>query len=98
MRTALPRKARNKECGVVNMDDDSGPGTHWVAYKKIGKIVTYFDSFGNLSPPKELVKYFHGCEIYFNHNRLQNYNTSNCGQLCLRFLYKNHPEWLYKKL
>lgn len=98
MRTSLPNKPWNHECGVVNMDDESGPGTHWVAYKKVGKIVIYFDSFGNLSPPKELVNYFRGCQLYFNHNRLQSYNTSNCGQLCVKFLYENHPEWLYKKL
>ena len=34
------------ESAIVNLDDKDGPGTHWVACKKIGNDVEYFDSFG----------------------------------------------------
>ena len=58
MRNALPSgKPKLKETAIINLDDKSGPGTHWVAYRKLGKDVTYFDSFGNLKPPKELINY-----------------------------------------
>lgn len=58
MRNNLPPGGpRVNESAIVNLDDESGPGTHWVAYRKTGQDVLYFDSFGNLQPPKELVKY-----------------------------------------
>lgn len=91
MKDTLPRRPWNRESGVVNLDLNIGPGTHWVAYKKAGNLVVYFDSFGNLRPPFEVEKYFKNCKIYFNHNKYQGFNTSNCGQLCLEFLY-THPE------
>lgn len=88
MRNALPRKPLYSEKGIVNLDDQRGPGTHWVAYKKRGKTVYYYDSFGDLRPPNELVNYFKGCEIFYNYNREQAYDTYVCGHLCLKFLYK----------
>ena len=33
-RDGLPKKIR-KECGVINLDDITGPGTHWVCYRNI---------------------------------------------------------------
>lgn len=87
MRDNLPKKPHFNEDGIVNLDLTSGDGTHWVAYKKRGNIVTYFDSFGNLSPPQELVNYFGiNCEIRYNYKRYQKFNSFNCGHLCLRFL------------
>lgn len=66
----------------------SGRGTHWVAYKKNYNNVTYFDSFGDLRPPQEVIKYFDGCKIKYNYVREQNFNTIICGHLCLKFLCK----------
>lgn len=89
MRTALPISGiRLNESGIVNLDSADGPGTHWVAYAKRGNRVVYFDSFGNLQPPKELVQYFGKfvTKIEFNRTSYQNYNQSICGQLCLQFL------------
>lgn len=86
MKDLLPPKPWNKESGIVNLDNSSGPGTHWVAYRKRGSIVNYFDSFGNLRPPRELVNYFRGSEINYNYERQQNYNAVNCGHLCLKFI------------
>lgn len=89
MRNALPLKPwLQRECGIVNLDDESGPGTHWVAYKKTRNKVLYYDPFGDLRPPQELVRYFRGCEIFYNYNQDQDYNTIVCGHLCLKFLYK----------
>ena len=85
-RDRLSARPKLIESAIVNLDSESGTGTHWVAYKKIGKQVDYYDSFGNLQPPLEVQKYFSGCDINFNYNRDQNYNTTNCGHLCLKFL------------
>ncbi|KAL4090137.1 hypothetical protein QTP88_025036 [Uroleucon formosanum] len=46
-RDKLPRRAKHQELAVVNLDIETGTGTHWVAYKKIGKKVKYYDSFGS---------------------------------------------------
>lgn len=91
MKDQLPIKIHKYETGIVNLDISSGPGTHWTAYKKHGCTIKYFDSFGNLPPPLELVKYFNSngiCKIFYNYNSYQTYNSVNCGHLCLLFLYK----------
>lgn len=87
MRNALPRKPRFYETGIVNLDSKDGPGTHWVAYKKRGTDVIYFDSYGNLRPPSEIISYFRGNQLKYNYNQEQSYNTNICGHLCLKFLY-----------
>lgn len=86
MRDTLPTKPHINESGIVNLDDIKGPGTHWVAYKKRKKDVIYYDSFGDLQPPMELIQYFKGCKIRYNYVRQQNFNTVVCGHLCLNFL------------
>lgn len=64
----------------------SGPGTHWVCYKKLSSLVKYFDSFGNLRPPIELIKYWGDVRVIYNRDQYQTYDTQNCGQLCMKFL------------
>lgn len=86
MRNTLPKKPSKRECGIVNLDISSGSGTHWVAYFKNGAFIEYYDSFGNLMPPIEIINYL-GKKIKFNHTSYQNYNTIICGHLCLKFLY-----------
>lgn len=91
MRDTLPPRIYSlNECGIVNLDDNHGSGTHWVAYVKHGIDVKYFDSFGNLRPPRELIDYFgKNARITYNYTRLQNFNETICGELCLKFLQKN---------
>lgn len=84
MRNCLPARPLNVECGVINLDSDENPGTHWVAYVKDNTYVEYFDSYGNLKPPIEFVRYIK-CKINYNYNRFQ-YKTYNCGHHCLNFL------------
>ena len=90
MRDNLPICIRKYETAVVNLDSYQGKGTHWVAYHKSNNIIHYFDSFGNLKPPLELVAYFNDKKntIQYNYHRYQNFNQINCGHLCLKFLYK----------
>ena len=88
-RDGLPRKIR-KECGIINLDDIQGAGTHWVCYRNIDSIVEYFDPFG-LIMPKEAVMYFNtaspfGKRIVYSIDEIQNRNTVLCGYLCLYYL------------
>ena len=50
-RNALPDKMYKKECGIINLDDIEGEGTHWVCYRNLEKnLVEYFDPFGLIMP------------------------------------------------
>lgn len=90
MKDTLPIKIKKNECGIINLDDESGSGTHWTCYVKRDKQVKYFDSFGNLPPPLELRKYFgKSTEVLYNYKRYQKFNTFNCGHLCIKFLLNN---------
>lgn len=87
MRDTLPSSGPWKnENAIVNLDLNEGSGTHWVAYKKRANAVIYFDSFGDLQPPVEVIKYLKCKNILYNYDKHQTYNTSNCGALCLKFL------------
>lgn len=97
MRDRLPRYPHRFETAIVNLDSSRGRGTHWVAYAKKNDTVYYFDSFGNLRPPKELLRYFETIRsidepikknIKYNYDSVQNFDTVICGHLCLQFLEK----------
>jgi len=81
LRDTLPKKPKRNECAIMNLDDTSGNGTHWVAWFKHGSDKFYFDSFG-LSPPTELKNYFNGYVLYPT-ERNQPRQAVICGHLCL---------------
>ena len=84
LRDILPTTPKKKECGILNLDDTTGSGTHWVAWYKNGTEKKYFDSYG-LQPPNELVDYLHS-PILYNTERVQPYDQVFCGHLCLYVL------------
>lgn len=98
MRDTLPRSEPWKyECGIINLDNQIGSGTHWVAYYKNFNTIKYFDSFGDLRPPKEVLSYL-GNNITYNYDTCQKINTFNCGHLCLNFLLNsNYNKNIIKK-
>lgn len=85
MRNELPIHPFKKECGIINLDKSENPGTHWVAYAKFNDYIEYFDSYGDLKPPREFVKYM-GSKFNYNYTNFQGNNPFNCGHLCIRFL------------
>lgn len=97
MRDELPKKPNKFECAIVNLDSSQNEGTHWVAYAKIGNYCEYFDSFGNLKPPLELTNYLNGLDIYYNYNRYQSFETTNCGHLSIMFLKYFWKKHAYKR-
>jgi hypothetical protein len=82
VRDGLPKEPRKSECGILNLDDSSGGGTHWVCWYKGAKTV-YFDGYG-LPPPEELIDYLH--EVLYNSESPQPAGTVVCGHLCLYVL------------
>lgn len=91
MRDELLKKSKPKikECWVLNHGSTQTDGTHWSAVCIEYDKAYYFDSFGKLAPPLEVVKYVGDVDIqlYYNTKKYQNYGTNICGHLCLRFLY-----------
>lgn len=85
MRDQLPKNPRKIECGVINLDESKNQGTHWVAYVKKNDYIEYFDSYGDLKPPKEFLRYV-GLNIHYNYTNYQGSHPYNCGHLCLNFL------------
>ena len=87
-RNGLPHKIR-KECGIINLDDIKGPGTHWVCYRNINNVVENFDPFG-LIMPNEALEYFRtsGKRIVYSMDEIQNRNTVLCGYWCLYYLFE----------
>jgi hypothetical protein len=39
------KKPKKKECGILNLDNSSGSGTHWEVWYKKGDVKYYFDSY-----------------------------------------------------
>jgi len=87
-RNALPKTGvKSNECGIINLDDCQSIGTHWVAFVKKRNKVWYFDSFGDLPPPEELIDYFgKRAIVYYNYNKYQEWSEAICGQLAIAFL------------
>lgn len=86
MLNTLPKRPWKREASIVNLDNSSGEGTHWVCFKKNQNTVDYFDSYGDLRPPVEIQKYLSGAYISYNRTRYQKGNSEICGHLCLAFL------------
>jgi hypothetical protein len=84
VRDGLPKKTKRKECGILNLDNSAGNGTHWVAWYKNDKYKYYFDSFG-IQPPLELIKYLKS-PIHYSTERIQPDDQVFCGHLCLYVL------------
>ena len=71
---------------VINLDEYSDIGTHWIALYVNTKTVTYFDTFGVESIPKEIKKFINNKNIITNIFRIQAHDSVMCGYFCLAFI------------
>ena len=72
---------------VINLDEYSDIGTHWIALYVNKKTVTYFDSFGVDRIPKEIKKFINNNKsIIANIFRTQAYDSVMCGYFCIGFI------------
>ena len=72
---------------VINLDEYSDIGTHWVALYVQNNNVTYFDSFGVEHIPKEIKAFIdRSLSITTNIFRIQAYDSIMCGYFCIRFI------------
>ena len=72
---------------VINLDEYSDIGIHWVALYIQKNNVTYFDSFGVEHTPKEIKTFInHSLSIRTNIFRIQAYDSIMCGYFCIGFI------------
>ena len=72
---------------VINIDEYSDIGTHWVALYVHSDGVTYFDSFGVEDIPKEIRAFIDSfVSITTNIFRIQSYDSIMCGDFCIGFI------------
>ena len=95
-RDNLLKTINKPECGIINLDDSIGNGSHWVCYFND----YYFDPFG-MMPPLEVIKYNNN--IKYNDIQYQDTKSVLCGYHCLYFLKKLNDGFkiydiLYKEL
>ena len=84
-RDNLPDKIKHGAY-VINLDEYSGIGTHWIALYVNSKTVMYFDSFGVEHIPKEINKFINNKNIIANIFRLKAYDSVMCGYFCIGFI------------
>ena len=72
---------------IINLDEYSDIGTHWVALHVNNNDVTYFDSFGVEHIPKENKKFIEqSLSITTNIFRMQAFDSIMCGYFCIGFI------------
>ena len=71
---------------VINLDEYSHIGTHWVALYANNNDVTYFDSFGKEHILKEIKTFINNKNIKTNIFRIQAYDSIMCGYFCIGFI------------
>ena len=71
---------------IINLDEYSDTGTHWVALDVNNNDVTYFDSFGVEHIPEEIKTFIDNKNIKTNIFRIQAYDSIMCGYFCIGFI------------
>ena len=83
-RDNLPNKIKDGAY-VINLDEYSDIGTHWIALYVKNDVVTYFDSFGVEHIPKEIKTFIENRNIKTNIFRIQAYGSIMCGYFFIGF-------------
>ena len=91
----LPKVKLKSECGILNLDNSMGDGTHWTAWFRNNDMKIYFDIYG-LEPPLEIINHLKR-PIYYSTDCIQPRDTVVCGHLCLYVLKRlsDGEEYMY---
>ena len=71
---------------VINLDEQSDIGTHWIALYILNNDVSYFDSFGVEHVPKEIKAFIANKIIKTNIFRIQVYDSIMCVYFFIGFI------------
>ena len=83
-RDSLPNKIKDGTY-VINLDEYSDNGTHWISLYVKNNDITYFNSFGVEHIPKEIKKFNGSKNVISNAFRVQAYDSILCGYFCIGF-------------
>ena len=72
---------------IINLDEYSDIGTHWIDLWVDNNDVTYFASFGAEHIPKEIKEFVKNKNITTNIFRIQAHDSVMCGYFCIGFIY-----------
>ena len=92
-RDNLPNKTKDGAY-VINLDEYSDIGTHWIALYVENNDISYFDSFGVEHIPKEIINFINRSlssasqnkNIKTNIFRIQAYDSIICGYFSIGFI------------
>ena len=84
-RDNLPDKVKDGAY-VINLDEYSDTGAHWIALYVNKKTVTYFDNFDIVYIGKEVLKFINNKSIIANIFRIQAFDSVMCEYFCIRFI------------
>ena len=84
-RDNLPNKIKDRAY-VINLDEYSHIGTHWITLSVKNNEITYFDSFGVEHIPKEIKAFIKNKNVKRNIFRIQAYDSIMCGYFCIGFI------------
>ena len=72
---------------IINLQDSSKNGSHWVAFIVKGKNAFYFDSFG-AQPDNYVTQYCrkNGLQLGYNNYIIQDLNSTQCEIFCIALL------------
>ena len=75
---------------IVNLDLNSGPGSHWIAIVDFTSIPIHIDPYG-LSPEPTYIRPFmrrskHGKTALYSRIQYQKLKSINCAQFCIEFI------------
>ena len=71
---------------VINLDEYSDIGTHWISLYEQNNDANYFDIFGVEHILKEIKTFIKNRSIKTNMLRIQAYDSIMCGYFCIRFI------------
>ena len=85
LRDNLPNKIKDGTY-VTNLDEYSDIGIHWILLYVKNNDITYFDSFGVVHIPKEIIKLIGRKNVIVNIFRIQAFDSIMCGYFCIGFI------------
>ena len=84
-RDNLPNKIKDAAY-LINLDEYSDIGTHWIALYASNDNITYFDSFSVEHISKEIIIFIDKPIVVANIFRIQAYYSLMCGYFCIGFI------------
>ena len=71
---------------LINLDEYTDVGTHWIALFRNRSGIVYFDSFGVEHVPEKILEFVGSKSIIANISRIQANNSVMCGYFCIGFI------------